>query len=94
MQYIFAVLMVFIVCIFAYIIKQMLETLKEITKLIKANDLNEYNTKWEEQIKDVWQIEERYKDINELSNEELRNIDINPNGIIQWYHKEKSEKFN
>lgn len=81
-----------------YIIYIQQNTIKELAKLIKSDNLQEYeNLKWElhNQIK-VWQEAERFKDISEISDEDLKDIHIDPS-VIYWgftWKNTKKETFN
>ena len=73
--------------ILGFISYKLLETIKELAKLLKSDNLQEYimSEKMDKENIDVWQDDPRYQDISELSDEDLKNIDI---------FKTKTEKFN
>jgi len=80
-----------------YMMREILKTLNDTTKLIKANNLQEYVI-WEEiqsEKIEVWQPEERYKDVWSISPEDLTNLDLNPENIYNGaiWKKEKTEHF-
>ena len=73
--------------ILGFISYKLLETIKELAKLLKSDNLQEYimSEKMDKENIDVWQDDPRYQDISEISDEDLKNIDI---------FKTKTEKFN
>lgn len=89
--------MIFIVYNFMKIIKKLLDTIESITFLLKIEDTSQNEVEDRElveEVNDIWQTDQRYTDIFEMDNEALKNIDINPDSIITWYHKEKTENYN
>lgn len=80
----------------SYIIYMQLLTIKELAKLIKSDNLQEYENLDRElpnQIK-VWQQNERFKDISEMSDSELKDINVDPNTIYSWFTWDKSKTEN
>ena len=80
-----------------WMMKEILKTLNDTTKLIKANNLQEYVI-WEEiqnEKIEVWQPEERYKEVWNISPKDLQNLDLNPENIYNGaiWKKEKTEHF-
>ncbi len=87
-----------VIWILWYIVHTLLWTLKELAKLLKADNLQEYtqtlNDEEEDNI-DVWQ-EKRYSEIWSLTDEQLRSIEIKPNNLYDWsvWDNAKTETFN
>jgi len=81
-----------------FMIFYLLKILKDIAKLIKADNLQEYTIgqEIEKERIEVGQQDERYTDIWNISEKDLKNINIDPNQIYAWnYWKEdKVETFN
>lgn len=81
-----------------YIIYRLINSLEKMTKLVKADSLQEYEFTEEEakQDVDVWQADQRYKDVSEMDNNELSQIRVDPNMLYSWVFgsKTKTEKFN
>ena len=76
---------------------RLLSSIEKFAKLLKADNLQEYimeEWKPEEKI-DIWQTEKRFKDVSDISEEDLKNLKINPDSIYSWFtwNKTKTEKF-
>ena len=87
-----------IIGVFTYIIKELLDTTKELAKLVKSDNLQEYEDiedRAEEQENiDVWQ--ERFKEVWSMTENELKDIKVNPDQLYKWafWWWIKVEKFN
>jgi len=70
---------------------------QNLAKLIKANNLQEYVI-WDEiqnEKIDVWEDKERYADVWSINDEDLRNLNLNPENIYRGniWNNIKEEKF-
>lgn len=81
-----------------YITHNLLGTVKELAKLLKSDNLQEYNMDEisPENLINVWQQEERFHEIDSMSNEALSWININPEKLYKWifWGNIKKEDFN
>jgi len=75
-----------IIIIMFVIINKLLKIIDNISKLIKSENLQDFElTNWNiESTIDVWQNNDRFIPINEISDKDLKNIDINPENIYNW----------
>ena len=86
--------------ILGFITYQLIKLLKELAKIIKSDNLQEYEmTEWKpenEQMVNVWQEDKRYSEVSSVSDELLNNIEINPDKIYKWVFgwNTKTETFN
>jgi len=76
---------------------KLLNTLENIAKLLKADNLQEYimeDSEPENKIQ-VWQ-NERFQDIWTMTDDDLRNVKIDPNHLYNWalWGKPTTENFN
>jgi len=87
---------VWVVSILWYIVFKLLIVLEKFAKLLKADNLQEYLMQDEnpENMINVWQNHEKFKDIWELTEEELRNIKPNPNIYWAVWSNPVTENFN
>ena len=88
---------VLIVWILWFIVYKLLNTLENIAKLLKAENLQEYimeDSETENKIQ-VWQ-NERFQDIWTMTDDDLRNVKIDPNHLYNWalWGKPTTENFN
>ncbi len=88
---------VLIVWILWFIVYKLLNTLENIAKLLKADNLQEYimeDSEPENKIQ-VWQ-NERFQDIWTMTDDDLRNVKIDPNHLYNWalWGKPTTENFN
>lgn len=75
-----------IIVIMFVIINKLLNTIENISKLIKSENLQEFDNiekNIESQI-EVWQNDDRFIPVSEISDKDLKNIDINPENIYNW----------
>jgi len=82
--------------IMCFITYKLLWLIKELAKIIKSDNLQEYiMDEWKPNNKvNIWQQEERYVEVDALSNQVL--TDINPEDIYRgvFWTKPKKEHFN
>jgi len=62
-----------------FTVYKLLWTIKELAKLVKSDNLQEYiMEEWKPESRiEVWQKEERYQEISEISDKDLSNIKVN-----------------
>lgn len=69
-----------------YITHNLLGTVKELAKLLKSDNLQEYNMKEDpsENLINIWQKDKRFQEIDSMSDEALSWIKVNPEKIYKW----------
>lgn len=82
----------------SFIIYMQQITIKELAKLIKSDNLQEYEDLKKEDSEEIeiWQPKQRFQDISEIPDDILKDIKLDPN-IVYWgytWAKPKIETFN
>ena len=81
-----------------FITYKLLWLVKELAKLVKSDNLQEYTMEeWKPETRiEVWQEEDRYQEVDNISDEALKSINLNPEQIYKgvFWTKPKKETFN